>query len=118
MVLTKEEKYVLIETKDEVLTAESIDKMRERFYEKYERENIIILLPTVKEMTEKTFDRLSFWNTETRNINKTFVIASLIEELGNDIPEIEQTHTLSEAQDIIFMEEVERDIDRHFEENT
>ncbi len=117
MTFSKEEKYVLIETTNEHLDTEIIDAMRDRFYEKYERENIIIMLPKVKEMTDEAFNRFSFWNGETRNMDKTFVIASLVEELGNEMPEIEKTMSLSEAQDIIFLEEVERDIDRHFEEN-
>ena len=117
MNISRGEKHIVIEFKNSELTVDAIEKALNTVNDKYENENIILKMDEVSDITDEAFNSLSFWNDYVLKNKRSFIIASLIEDLWDGIPEIEKTHTLSEAQDIIFLEEVERDIDNHFEEN-
>lgn len=117
MNISKGDKHVVVEFKCEKLTQADIEKAQDRVSEKYENESIILRMANVADIEEKVFEMLSFWNETVKGRNKSFVIAELVEQLGTEVPEIEKTLTMSEAQDIIYMEEVERDIDEHLGEN-
>lgn len=113
---TSGDKHLLIEVQDSDPTSEFFQLLQEKSDEKYAKENIILHLPAVENLSKEACEVINWWSKYVISKKKSFVISSLVDELQDFLPNIEHTPTISEAQDIIFMEEVERDIDAHFDE--
>lgn len=113
--LQRGDKHVIVEVEDQVLEEEDIQHLREQVAAKYNEGNVVLHVPYLNSLSDKVLQCMVNWNKETRSANKSFVISALDQSLAEAIEDIEVTHTLSEAEDLIFMEEVERDLDLDFD---
>lgn len=72
--------------------------------------NIIADLSGLTDLSDEGAATLLEWRNDTLDNLKSFVICGYKSELPTSLEEVEFTPTLSEAQDIVFMDEVERSL--------
>ena len=92
-----------------------IASIRKELKSKFPDENVILDLPQVTVLTSQNITDIKEWFHVTKAANHSFIISSLSDDLGVDLSNIEQTPTVSEARDMIFMEEVERELGASFD---
>ena len=124
--LSTKEKFTELELSEPVLSAnmtDEIDKMLSECMEKPEK-NLVLSLKGVEEIQAPVALKLLDWQGRFYEEQQSFVICDInpaIEELWESEGLLEQlnvTPTISEAWDIVQMEEIERELFSDFDEET
>jgi anti-anti-sigma factor len=123
--LDKHDKYVLLKPLDiEVLNSETAPKLKAEIIHIHTEDiyNIILDLSNLKEADESGVSALLSANRLCRNYQGTFVLACVhsdirqLLELSTTENYINMVPTVTEAIDLIFMEEIERDLRKEMDD--
>ena len=109
------DKHALVEFNSSDIKLGAIAAIRKELHVQHPNENVILNLPKITILTAQNITDIKEWFHATKAANHSFIIVSLADDLGVDLPNIEQTPTISEARDMIFMEEVERELGASFD---
>jgi exonuclease III len=74
-------------------------------------ENVLLVLTENEEPQDEFLKAIESWRSNAEDRKKSFVISGDVNFCQSHFADIECAPTISEAQDIIFMEEVEREMD-------
>jgi anti-sigma B factor antagonist len=124
--LDKHEKYVLLKPLDiDTLNSESSPKLKSEIILIHTEDiyNIILDLSNVRQVDESGISALLSANRLCRNYQGTFVLACVhsdiksLLELSTTENYINIVPTVTEAIDLIFMEEIERDLRKEMDDD-
>ncbi len=73
-------------------------------------QNAILIFTKVESISEDAANKLTQEMSDKLDANRSFKLAEVNEQLQAVFKNIELVPTLTEAQDLLFMEEVERDL--------
>lgn len=116
---TKGEKHVLIKVTEPEPASTLLTNLLQEYTSSYTGTNVVLNLEEIQTLNPDQVEVIETFFKQVRGSEVSFVIAGLDEELGHLLSNIEQTPTVTEAQDLVFMEEVERELGAHldFEDN-
>lgn len=108
MIVDRNENVTLI-TQEKAPIVELV-KMIDADYDRYKKDNIIVNLTTIREITVLDIVEFLQLSNKHRRAKNSFVIVTDKTNLDETPDEIIVVPTLKEAYDIIEMEEIERDL--------
>lgn len=108
MIVDRNENVTLI-TQEKAPIVELV-KMIDEDYDRYKKDNIIVNLTTIREITVLDIVEFLQLSNKHRRAKNSFVIVTDKTNLDETPDEIIVVPTLKEAYDIIEMEEIERDL--------
>ena len=109
------DKHVVVSVSVATITTDLVQTMSAAYTSLYDDNNMVLILSGVNEIEPPAVIELERWFQHVKNGDQSFVIADLKDDLGHLLPNIEQAPTITEAQDLIFMEEVERELGVHLD---
>ncbi len=110
MKTTQHDQLVHVEAQSKAIDKAFADQFY-TFYAKLEKENIVLNLSALALLEEDDVHWIKCMANDVRDQGKSFVICSFPNELPVTLQEIEYTPTFNEAQDLIYMDEVERSLE-------
>jgi anti-anti-sigma regulatory factor len=112
---TKGEKHVLIRIAESEPTSALLTNLLQEYTSSHTGTNVLLNLEVIQTLNPEQVEVIETFFKQVRGSGVSFVIAGLDEELGHLLSNIEQTPTVTEAQDLVFMEEVERELGAHLD---
>ena len=109
------DKHVIVTCTAKIVTQTIVQTMQANYTSLYDDWNVVLFLAEATKVKAEAIDELEQWFQHVRNGEHSFVIAALQDDLRHLLPNIEQVPSLTEAQDLIFMEEVERELGVHLD---
>ncbi len=113
--IKKGDKHVLIQIADSAPSSALLTNLLTEYTSSHTESNVVLNLEEVLTLDVECVKVIEAFFKQVMAEELSFIIAGLDEELGYLLPNIEQTPTITEAQDLVFMEEVERELGAHID---
>jgi hypothetical protein len=113
--IEKGDKHVIVHCDVANLTKEVVQTIFNEYVSNYDDWNVVLNLSKTESFNEGAIVSCEQWFQHVKNGEHSFIVTGLNDNLGHFLPNIEQVPSISEAQDLIFMEEVERDLGVHLD---
>lgn len=115
--IEKGDKHLVVSCLEKNPSQELIKTIFAEYLSHFEDWNVVFNLSSIGTLEKDVIDTIEEWFLHVKNGDHSFIIACLDENIGHFLPNIEQVPSITEAQDLLFMEEVERDLGVHLDFN-
>ena len=112
---TKGEKHVLIKVTESEPALELLSNLLQEYTSSHTGTNVVFNLEEIQTLNPDQVEVIETFFKQVIGSGVSFVIAGLDEELWHLLSNLEQTPTVTEAQDLVLMEEVERELGAHLD---